>query len=88
MPFSYAAVLASPAFQSIKQAEETVSGTDTRTPRIHTLASVAQAAAGQTRRGPVKVNLGDWTVDEIQICEMGSWGPEGEYVRAGGISLT
>ncbi|KAI0056391.1 hypothetical protein BV25DRAFT_1832272 [Artomyces pyxidatus] len=38
-------------------------------------------------RGPVNVNLGTWDVDEIQICEMSSWGPEGEYVRAAECAL-
>lgn len=33
------------------------------------------------------VEFGDWEVEEIQICEMGSWGPEGEYVCARRITL-
>lgn len=37
---------------------------------------------------PISVNLGDWVIDEVQICEMGSWGPEGEYVCVGRIPLT
>jgi activating signal cointegrator complex subunit 1 len=32
-------------------------------------------------------NLGTWTVDELQICEMGSWAPDGAYVRAAGCDL-
>ncbi|KAH7924975.1 hypothetical protein BV22DRAFT_1105190 [Leucogyrophana mollusca] len=36
---------------------------------------------------PVKVDFGSWEVDEVQICEMGSCGPEGEYVSCGGCSL-
>lgn len=39
------------------------------------------------QKGPTAVDLGDWECDEIQICEMGSWGPEGEYVAAARISL-
>lgn len=34
-------------------------------------------------RNPVKVEFGTWSVDEIQICKMGSYGPEGEYVSCG-----
>jgi activating signal cointegrator complex subunit 1 len=33
------------------------------------------------------VDLGTYTIDEIQICRMGSWGPEGEYVSVGGIDI-
>ncbi|KAH9165931.1 kinase A anchor protein [Lactarius sanguifluus] len=32
-------------------------------------------------------NLGMWTVDELQICEMGSWAPDGAYVRVAGCDL-
>lgn len=38
-------------------------------------------------RDPVKVEFGTWSVDEIQICKMGSYGPEGEYVSCGSCSL-
>ncbi|KAG2123083.1 kinase A anchor protein [Suillus clintonianus] len=38
-------------------------------------------------RDPVKVDFGTWSVDEIQICKMGSYGPEGEYVSCGCCSL-
>lgn len=39
-------------------------------------------------RRPVKVDFGRWHVDEIQICKMGSYGPEGEYVSCGGLLLS
>jgi len=39
-------------------------------------------------RQPVKVNFGTWHVDEIQICKMGSYGPEGEYESCGGLVLS
>ena len=58
--------------------------------------------AGQ-RRGPVRVhfsfaafpadacnnntNLGTWTVGELQICEMGSWAPDGAYVWVAGCDV-
>ena len=32
-------------------------------------------------------NLGTWTVDELQICEMGSWAPDGASVRVAGSDL-
>ncbi|KAH9059888.1 AKAP7 2'5' RNA ligase-like domain-containing protein [Lactarius vividus] len=32
-------------------------------------------------------DLGTWTVDELQICEMGSWAPDGAYVRVAGCDL-
>jgi len=32
-------------------------------------------------------NLGTWTVGELQICEMGSWTPDGAYVRVAGCDL-
>ncbi|OAX34113.1 hypothetical protein K503DRAFT_794290 [Rhizopogon vinicolor AM-OR11-026] len=38
-------------------------------------------------RDPVKVEFGTWSVDEIQICKMGSYGQEGEYVSYGSCSL-
>lgn len=38
-------------------------------------------------RDSVKVEFGTWSVDEIQICKMGSYGQEGEYVSCGGCSL-
>ena len=40
------------------------------------------------RRVPISVDLGECPVDEIQICEMGSWGPEGEYVAVARESLS
>jgi len=33
------------------------------------------------------VNFGIWQVDEVQICRMGSHGPENEYVSCGSIAL-
>jgi activating signal cointegrator complex subunit 1 len=61
-PFSYPAVLASPAFCAI-------------------------GGVPSTMVGPRAVDLGAWDVDEVQICEMGSHGPENEYVSCGGVSL-
>ncbi|KAH9913462.1 kinase A anchor protein, partial [Epithele typhae] len=41
-----------------------------------------------SQRGPIAVDFGTWEVNELQICEMGSWGPEGEYVAAARVSLS
>ncbi|KAI0630023.1 kinase A anchor protein, partial [Trametes polyzona] len=46
-------------------------------------AVLAAEAAGRmdaNLKGAAEVEFGEWEVDEVQICEMGSWGPEGEYV--------
>ena len=32
-------------------------------------------------------SVGIWTVDELQICEMGSWAPDGAYVQVAGCDL-
>jgi activating signal cointegrator complex subunit 1 len=70
-PFSYSAVLASTAFQTVSQ---------------HVRTSMSKTTAAMAGR-PVSVDFGVWDVDEIQICEMGSIGPEGEYISCGGCSL-
>ncbi|KZT12310.1 uncharacterized protein LAESUDRAFT_691583 [Laetiporus sulphureus 93-53] len=51
--------------------------------------SIETASTDEQTQGrkPVGVDFGAWEVDEIQICEMGSWGPEGEYVCVGRCSL-
>ena len=64
VPFSYPSVLASEALNTILVHEE-----------VADASSLAKA-----KKGPVHVSLGEWEVDELQICEMGSKGPEGEYV--------
>jgi len=73
-PFSYADVLASSAFRGIEQQVE---------------AGQNEVGGAQATRGkkPIAIDLGEWSVDELQICEMGSWGPEGEYVAVGKIPL-
>ena len=76
-PFSYSAVLASTAFQTVAQPVPTSMSKTT------TALAVTPAATGR----PVSVDFGVWDVDEIQICEMGSCGPEGEYISYGGCSL-
>ena len=48
---------------------------------------VARAPLVTKKRGPYRTSLGVGVANEIQICEMGSYGPEGEYVSVGGFSL-
>lgn len=81
LPFSYAALLASPAFRSIEVMERAATNAGS--------VVVESTVDGAARRGkkPIAVDLGKWVVDEVQICQMGSWGPEGEYVCVGRISL-
>jgi hypothetical protein len=48
---------------------------------------MTDATAISSMMGAQAVDFGTWDVDEIQVCKMGSYGPEGEYVRCGGCSL-
>ncbi|KAI6110686.1 kinase A anchor protein, partial [Pisolithus croceorrhizus] len=38
-------------------------------------------------RDAIEVDFGTWDVEEIQLCRMGSYGGDGEYVSCGGFSL-
>ncbi|TBU21693.1 hypothetical protein BD311DRAFT_677767 [Dichomitus squalens] len=71
VPFSYPSVLASEAVKTICVQKGVVDAAQT----------------GKPKEGPVHVNFGEWDLNEIQICEMGSWGPEGEYVAVARQSL-
>jgi hypothetical protein len=46
-----------------------------------------QVVRRRIKTEPVAIDLGRWTVEELQICEMGSHGPENEYVCVGRIKL-
>jgi activating signal cointegrator complex subunit 1 len=37
--------------------------------------------------GPRSADFGVWDVDEIQICKIGTKGPEGENIVCGGIKI-
>ena len=54
---------------------------------IEAATPIPSSAAIARGKQPIAVDLGEWVVDEVQICEMGSWGPEGEYVCVGRIPL-
>ncbi|KAI0702872.1 AKAP7 2'5' RNA ligase-like domain-containing protein [Cytidiella melzeri] len=75
-PFSYADIITSNAFRSIETRQAVTRTNDTISP--------PQPLRGEN---PIAVDLGECAVDELQICKMGSWGPEGEYVAVGKISL-
>ncbi|TFY81892.1 hypothetical protein EWM64_g2116 [Hericium alpestre] len=61
---------------------------DTTTPGADTTTTGADATIRRPQNTqPVRVDLGAWSLEEVQLCEMGSWGPEGEYVSVGAIDL-
>lgn len=81
IPFSYADFLASPWFAR----------PESLTPQHHAVPQRStqrgSTIAHHPPRGPISVNFGTWDINEVQICEMGSHGPEGEYVCVGKVSL-
>jgi len=81
VPFTYTDLLRSPWFcrpeNSIPSHEETT----------QRLTQSTSSAGNHPPRSPVSVDFGTWDIDEVQICEMGSFGPEGEYVCVGKIDL-
>jgi activating signal cointegrator complex subunit 1 len=81
VPFDYLSVLSSPSFSSIRVG-----------PPPDWLSSLnsdgkGKGKANRVKTLPVPVDLGTWDVDEVQICEMGSHGPEDEYVCVGKIQI-
>ncbi|KII90527.1 hypothetical protein PLICRDRAFT_536428 [Plicaturopsis crispa FD-325 SS-3] len=64
------------AMRVTTERDEPRSGKDTGASKLKRLAKV-----------PVSVDFGTWDVGEVQICAMGSYGEEGEYVSCGGIHL-
>ena len=56
------------------------------------ISSIGSASKPKPSNSPVlhtghQVDLGTYNVGEVQICLMGSWGPEQEYVSVGTINL-
>jgi hypothetical protein len=53
------------------------------------LSELAQAPAprAKVRTWPIPVDFGTWDVDELQICDMGRFGPDGELAPIHRISL-
>ena len=49
--------------------------------------SSASTSSGDGQKTVIQVDFGTYDVDEVQICEMGSHGPENEYVSCGGIVI-
>ena len=87
-PFSYSAILASTALQDITAP---LLPTNITYKHEHDCEFSRNMTASPDRRprdcGAVSVDLGSWQVDEIQICQMGSHGAEGEYISCGGCAL-
>ncbi|THV04682.1 hypothetical protein K435DRAFT_850545 [Dendrothele bispora CBS 962.96] len=79
--FSYDDVLASDALQSIRP--KTGPGNTAILPASKSLSPEARKESDRT----IEISLGTYTVPEIQLCIMGSHGPEDEYVSVGGVSL-
>ncbi|KAI0347311.1 hypothetical protein BDW22DRAFT_515439 [Trametopsis cervina] len=77
-PFSYADVIASAPFRAIEDRRAVAPGA-----RQGSVVPVRQVRGSR----PIPVDLGEWGIDELQICKMGSWGPQGEYVAVGRIPL-
>ncbi|KAF9489912.1 hypothetical protein BDN71DRAFT_1400785, partial [Pleurotus eryngii] len=72
IPFAYDAILCSNALKDISAVSSAA------LPSSHTELDASSHAS---------VNLGTWTAKEIQLCVMGSHGPENEYVSVGRIRL-
>ncbi|EJC98340.1 uncharacterized protein FOMMEDRAFT_149150 [Fomitiporia mediterranea MF3/22] len=70
--------------QQTRTAESDLRGERATTTPVTAMEKVAGQNTGSYA---VPVDFGTHTVSEIQICRMGSWGPEGEYVCVGKISL-
>ncbi|KAK1226211.1 hypothetical protein PQX77_010793 [Marasmius sp. AFHP31] len=89
--FSYDDILASQALHDIQilSAPETPDDTvATASPEVSRVAKPSEMASAETSSARVaQVDMGSYTVSEIQLCIMGSHGSEGEYVSVGGISL-
>ncbi|KAL0068087.1 hypothetical protein AAF712_004747 [Marasmius tenuissimus] len=89
--FSYDDILASQALHHIQVSsaletpDDTVPTASPEVSRVGKISEIASAETSSTR--VVQVDLGSYTVSEIQLCVMGSHGSEGEYVSVGGISL-
>jgi activating signal cointegrator complex subunit 1 len=81
IPFTYTDLLTSPWFS---RPENPVPSHEVTPQR---LTQSTSNAGHHSPRGPISVDFGTWDVDEVQICEMGSHGPEGEYVCVGKIDL-
>ncbi|VDC01513.1 unnamed protein product [Peniophora sp. CBMAI 1063] len=104
IPFSYQSIRTSEAISSILATQPSAAQADavaqladaTQVLRLQDTDAASSAPDGdqsQPRRRrekpkPLNVNLGSWSVDEMQICRMGSYGPEGEYVAEARCSIT
>ena len=57
-------------------------------PAFQAIIATSRSTSSRDRqKDVVQVDFGTYDVDEVQICEMGSHGPDNEYVSCGGIVL-
>ena len=87
--FSYAAVINSCAFQVIEKppgvSSSVMAGEGQK--ETGTAGQGQDRGRGERGRRPLRVDFGSWVIEEVQICEMGSWGPSGEYVSVHSINI-
>jgi len=86
-PFSYWSILASTAFKAVSTDAPVLPISTTAITTTVTSSTGAVSADRQKTCRPASVDFGVWEVDEIQICQMGSHGPDGEYVSCGGVMI-
>jgi len=85
VPFSYSTVCSSAAVASLAAQNAAAlqpSATPASAPR-----PPRRGEPNNASHRPVSVSLGTWNIDEIQICRMGSWGSQGEYVADARCSI-
>ena len=54
---------------------------------VHAVDAAKDSDASAAPTSAKEVDFGIWDVDEIQLCKMGSYGPQGEYVSCGGFLI-
>ncbi|KAL0953332.1 hypothetical protein HGRIS_004577 [Hohenbuehelia grisea] len=93
-PFSYSDILASKALQQVASESELSHG-ELHDPAMTSAQKIVSTDPQPSemnlkdvqKRNPPPVDFGTWSIDEIQLCIMGSHGPENEYISCGGIRL-
>jgi len=88
MPFSYRELLNSSWFFPQSSSHPYGSVVEGSTAAAETSLSRSPVAFSTSASDRLKnVDFGIWDIEEAQICEMGSWGTEGEYISVGSIPL-
>ena len=84
LPFSYSDILASSSYRALAPTRHGLPIADPANAFGPPSEQRAGGGAKKARQDTgVSVDLGVWEVGEVQICEMGSHGLEGEYVCVG-----